>query len=996
MPRQTIGSAVLELSTDNSKLKSGLESAEQESQSKLGGIGKIAGGAALAVGGIGLAAAGAGIAIVNAAAQYDQALSEVRTLLGDISNTEFAQLKADALEFSSAAGVDATESVGALYQAISAGVPRENVFDFLETANMAAVGGVTDLETAVDGLTTVVNAFGSDTITAQQASDAMFTAVRLGKTTMDELSRSMFQVGPLASALGVDFNDITAAMATMTSQGTPTSIAMTQLRQLFAEASKAGSTLDKAIREVAGESFKDLIAQGKPVHEILQDVRDSMPTEEFDKLFGSIEAKQAVLGLTGQNFETMSGNLDAMTGAAGATEQAYNTMADTLSHQLNVAMTELKNIGLEVGSAVLPKVFEAFKVGREYLTPIIQGFRDNLVPAMEVLVPLVRDGLTVAFQLVSAAMRGLATTVLPSLKRLFKDITPFIREMQEILSEWWEDNGQQVIQYVKVLATVLGLSLAAAIETVRIAFKVAAPVIKFVAQLILGIIGVATRVANFIAPWALRLVDIFLQMNSYLVSAFAWALPGGIEDKIKDGIAGIRKSVQDGLAGLTTAAETEMESARAATVKGVDNVAVALSDEDGKMAGALQRSMAGLPTIAETEMESARVATAAGVGNISAALSDEDGKMAGAMHLSMADVVAQVPPAMIGEEMSVRSNVIAGLNSTGDAIEDWFANKGLNLWRANMSELGDATYDAFYGGAEGEGSIAIVPTFERGAADAGVKLLDNIDSIKKQAERWIWMGVRTPVAEGWEDVGRETEAGVSRIAELIAADTTVRPAAEGWVAEGVLTPVVEGWADIGQETEAGVSRIAEIIDTDTTVRPAVEMWAEEALQAPITAALEHSEHALRASIQQMEDDAEAAAAGLSHTLARSGSSGGGSSGGGSSGGSGGSDYSDGTKGWEDVINFAAGLAADGNEAAQDFLDNPPPKPPEMAAGGIITRATTVLAGEAGPEAIIPLNQLDQTIGGGTQIIINGPIYGYNDFADKVRQVARDDVRFGGF
>ena len=106
MPRQTIGSAVLELSTDNSKLKSGLESAEKESRTRIGGIGKIAGGAALAVGGIGIAAAGAGIAIVNAAAQYDQALSEVRTLLGDISNTEFAQLKADALEFSSAAGVD--------------------------------------------------------------------------------------------------------------------------------------------------------------------------------------------------------------------------------------------------------------------------------------------------------------------------------------------------------------------------------------------------------------------------------------------------------------------------------------------------------------------------------------------------------------------------------------------------------------------------------------------------------------------------------------------------------------------------------------------------------------------------------------------------------------------------------------------------------------------------------------------------------------------------
>ena len=706
------------------------------------------------------------------------------------------------------------------------------------------------------------------------------------------------------------------------------------------------------IREVAGGSFQELVTQGTPVHEIMQAVRESMPTEEFDALFGSIEAKQAVLGITGQNFETMSGNLDAMTGAAGSTEQAYNTMADTLAHQVNVAMTELKNIGLELGGAILPKLFDAFKIGRAYLAPIIQGFRDNLVPAMEVLVPLVRDGLTVAFQLAGAVMQGLSNTVLPSLGRLFKDITPFIRDMQELLSKWWASNGQQVIQYVKVLTTALGLGLAAAIETVRVAFMVIAPVIKFVAHLILGIIGVATRVANFIAPWALRLVDIFLAMNSYIVDAFAWALPGGIEDDIKDGIAGIRQSVQDGLAGLTTAAETEMESTRVATVEGVDNVAVALSDEDGKMAGALQRSMA--------------------------------------------DVVAQVPPAMIGEEMSVRSNVIAGLNSTGDAIDDWFANKGLNLWRTNMSKLGDATYDAFYNSARGEGSFAIVPTFERGAADAGEKLLDNIDSIKKQAERWVWMGVLQPVAEGWDDIGRETEAGISRMVD--------------------------------------------IVDTDTTVRPAVEMWADAALEAPITAALLSGVAALRVGLEQMEDDARATAQRLTDILVSNGTGYGTSQGGGGGGSTpttynqdnfNADDWFRNRAGWyenritgehlspsdykhlerggkrsvqtSDPNNILGVLQSEsdkGNPLAQDYfnsLDVPDlPSLPKMAAGGIITRATTVLAGEAGPEAIIPLNQLDQTIGGGTQIIINGPIYGYNDFADKVRQVARDDVRFGGF
>ena len=72
------------------------------------------------------------------------------------------------------------EVIPALYQSLSAGVPTDNVFEFMDTAHKAALGGVTDLETAVDGITSVVNAYGSDVVSAANASDVMFTAVRLG------------------------------------------------------------------------------------------------------------------------------------------------------------------------------------------------------------------------------------------------------------------------------------------------------------------------------------------------------------------------------------------------------------------------------------------------------------------------------------------------------------------------------------------------------------------------------------------------------------------------------------------------------------------------------------------------------------------------------------------------------------------------------------------------------------------------------------------------
>ena len=92
----------------------------------------------------------------------------------------------------------------------------------MRIASEAAIGGVTSLETAVDGITSVVNAYGEEAIGAQEASDLMFTAVKLGKTDFESLSAALFNIVPTAASMGVKFEEIAAAMAVMTAQGVPT------------------------------------------------------------------------------------------------------------------------------------------------------------------------------------------------------------------------------------------------------------------------------------------------------------------------------------------------------------------------------------------------------------------------------------------------------------------------------------------------------------------------------------------------------------------------------------------------------------------------------------------------------------------------------------------------------------------------------------------------------------------------------------------------------
>ena len=176
-----LGTAILDLRANAGPLNRGLERSEKNVRRSTGRMGKSVKVVGLAFAGAGVAAAGVGVASLKLAADFDKAFGEVRTLLPDVSDEAFGALQKDLRDFSNETGTVTTEAIPALYQAISAGVPRENVMDFLRVANKAAVGGVTDLETAVDAITSSVNSYGPEVLNATEASDLMFTAVRLGK-----------------------------------------------------------------------------------------------------------------------------------------------------------------------------------------------------------------------------------------------------------------------------------------------------------------------------------------------------------------------------------------------------------------------------------------------------------------------------------------------------------------------------------------------------------------------------------------------------------------------------------------------------------------------------------------------------------------------------------------------------------------------------------------------------------------------------------------------
>ena len=241
---------------DDSNLRKSLKNANKSLAGFGKNVAKVGATAGLAFAGV---AAGVAVSGVKAFSAFQTGMAEVMTLLPDAGEETFGELSDQVKSFSKEFGVLPDKAIPALYSALSAGVPKDNVFEFMEVAQKAAKGGVTELETAVDGISSVVNAYGSEVIGATEASDLMFTAVRLGKTTFEEISKSIFQMAPIASAVGIPFKDLTASVANLTAQGTPTAVAATQMKAAIAELGKSGTKADVAFREFTGMGLQQFL-----------------------------------------------------------------------------------------------------------------------------------------------------------------------------------------------------------------------------------------------------------------------------------------------------------------------------------------------------------------------------------------------------------------------------------------------------------------------------------------------------------------------------------------------------------------------------------------------------------------------------------------------------------------------------------------------------------------------------------------------------------------
>ena len=378
-----IGGDATGFTTAMSGVSASLDKTLTDAEKKIAGFGKL--GASMSnigtslTAGLTLPIAAVGIAATKMAADFELGMRKVTSLLGGATQKEFKELYDGTLKLSRALGVDAVNAADGLYMAISSGIPKENALTFLEIASKAAIAGLTDTRVAVDGMTTILQAFGLQSSETQKVADAMFQAVNIGKMEFPELAASIGLAAGTAKALNVSYRELLAAGATLTNTtGQKIPEAMTMLQSAMKAVIEPTADMQRLIKALGYESGVALI-NAKGLEGGLQAISSAAGgnIEVLAAAFGRIEGLRATLGLTGDNARKAAADLDSLRNSTGAATKAFDEIDKSTARQFTRLKAELSGISIELGTALLPAVnslLQTFKPLVGMLADAVRGF----------------------------------------------------------------------------------------------------------------------------------------------------------------------------------------------------------------------------------------------------------------------------------------------------------------------------------------------------------------------------------------------------------------------------------------------------------------------------------------------------------------------------------------------------------------------------------------------------------------------------------------------
>lgn len=331
-------------------------------------------------------------ASVREFAKFESALNQSLAIMGDVSDTMRGEMASAAREVAKQTTFSAEQAAESFFFLASAGLDAEQSVAALPQVAKFAQAGMFDMATATDLATDAQSALGLASDDAQQnldnltrVTDVFVKANTLANTSVEQLAVALTtKAGTALKNVGKDVEEGAAALAVFADQGI--------------KGERAGTLLTNTIFgltdrvKAVPEQFEEL---GIQVFDSAGEMRNfSDISESMTDALGKMTTQQKVatlsnLGFTKQSREgllALLGNADALRTyeaelrkAGGTAELVADNQLQTFNGQLSLLGSAVQDVAIEIGAQLAPVIADLIPVISELLPKI----GDELVRAVE-------------------------------------------------------------------------------------------------------------------------------------------------------------------------------------------------------------------------------------------------------------------------------------------------------------------------------------------------------------------------------------------------------------------------------------------------------------------------------------------------------------------------------------------------------------------------------------------------------------------------------------
>lgn len=340
----------------------------------------------------------AGTASLKMALDFNKAMGNVQALIPGTGNRIY-ELSEDVRNLGKETGVAFDDIAAGLYRTISVFQDGKDTVERLNTAVKAGVAGYATTEEAVALLSAVTRAYGDTSAAAvDKVANLAFEAIRLGDTTFPALAAAMQVATDRAVRLGVSQEDLFTVFATLTGITGDASMVATQFRSAMDSLLTPTDEMNELFKKLSVSSGEALIEQYGFVEamKLINDEAIKMGIS-LQTLITRKEGITLVSRLATQQFSDFGDKLEQVTKNGTAFNDAYKSVTEGIAKsaiELEKMKNEIRDNAIEIGNSLIPllaEVLDRFLLWIEYqksLNGPLREFRDTLLTLAAIAGPV--------------------------------------------------------------------------------------------------------------------------------------------------------------------------------------------------------------------------------------------------------------------------------------------------------------------------------------------------------------------------------------------------------------------------------------------------------------------------------------------------------------------------------------------------------------------------------------------------------------------------------